>query len=233
MSCYEWEHGTIKLPSAETARVKTAVRDAVNTHFDNVLRLSKECYAVVKAAGKKGAADALKKWGYTKVYGRFSDFDWSGPEGTFKSMGIAHDDARQIVSSVCHVDYWGGQREPIKFRTPTVADVEKHIGKRATNRTTAFQVGYEALISFRGNEVTWDVPENNHARNAAHAHHVAQAFFTALSRVRWTRGSGGVITGNDEYSRDSYDEGGGGNYVTMQFGPDAPRRPSGASLLYR
>ncbi len=44
-------------------------------------------------------------------------------------------------------------------------------------------------------------------------------FFAALSKVRRTRGTGGVITGNDEANRESDHAGGGANYITDGFGP--------------
>ena len=37
-----------------------------------------------------------------------------------------------------------------------------------------------------------------------------------LGRLNWTRATGGVFSGNDEYNRDS---GSGGNYITAAYGP--------------
>lgn len=192
-----------------------------------MLRLSKECYATVKAAGKKGAPDALQKWGYRTARG------YGFGSNVQESMGDAYDDARQIVGDVCNLHYRHATAKPIHFRTPTVADVTKFLGERATNRTTTFRVGWEATITFKGNEVTWNVPENNHACDHAHEHHIGRAFFAALNKVTWTRGSGGVIVGNNEYSRDSYDVGGGGNYETARFGPQTKRPTRSVASLYR
>jgi hypothetical protein len=94
---------------------------------------------------------------------------------------------------------------------------------RATNKTNAFAVGHDATIRFARREVTWSVRENNHAVESARWDPLGKAFFTALGRVRWTRGSGGQIVGNDEYNRDSDYAGGGSNYVTAEFGAKARR----------
>jgi hypothetical protein len=69
---------------------------------------------------------------------------------------------------------------------------------------------------------SWDVPENNHACEHARAHPIAKAFFRALGQIEWSRGSGGVIVGNDEYNRDGRGLDDGGNYEVAYYGP--PRK---------
>jgi hypothetical protein len=72
--------------------------------------------------------------------------------------------------------------------------------------------------------VYWGVMENNHAREHARATKNAQALFSALGRIKWVRGSGGSIVGNDEYHRDDREIGGGGNYEVAYYGPPRKRR---------
>lgn len=59
----------------------------------------------------------------------------------------------------------------------------------------------------------------NHGVERARNHPLAGVFFDELAKVRWTRGTGGVFTGNDEYNQDNSNEGGGANYVTTAYGP--------------
>jgi hypothetical protein len=91
-------------------------------------------------------------------------------------------------------------------------------------KTARYAVGWEATITLdhKARTVTWDVGENNHACESARAHPMGEAFFKALGRITWTRGSGGKIVGNDEYNRHEGrgEEGGGGNYVTAEYGPE-------------
>ena len=87
----------------------------------------------------------------------------------------------------------------------------------------------EAEVRFNHKEktITWEVEENNRAVDRAHQQWLWEAVSTALGRVKWTRGSGGNIVGNDEYNRyeNSDSEGGGGNYVTHRFGPPKKSKP--------
>ena len=79
----------------------------------------------------------------------------------------------------------------------------------------------DACIVFNDKDrvIHWNVGENNHAKDRAWDHPLGKVFYNILRRVDWTRGTGGIFVGNDEYNRDSDYEGGGGNYVTARFGP--------------
>lgn len=89
------------------------------------------------------------------------------------------------------------------------------------NRTVVFHER-ELTISFdrKTRTVTYDVAENNHAREHASATVLSQQFYERMSKVKWTHGTGGVILGNDEYHREAerYEAGSGGSYVVDAFG---------------
>jgi hypothetical protein len=95
-------------------------------------------------------------------------------------------------------------------------------------KTLAFRDGWgECGVTFdpKTRTVRWRVSENNHAVERAREGWLGRAFFAALSRVNWTRGTGGTIVGNDEYNSDSEYEGGGANYVTASYPPPKPLAP--------
>ncbi len=109
----------------------------------------------------------------------------------------------------------------LRWRKPSQKVIRESVITRRKDSNgqthTVFHCGGDATISLAGSTVTWDVPENNHAPERAHGHPLAAALFAHLRAVRWTSRSGGTITGNDEYSRDNRDSGGGGNYTVETF----------------
>lgn len=188
MSCYEWESGSITLPSSAVAGVRKALVDASNKLHDEVYEGTR---AFIQRAGTR---DPKKL--QAVLYG--------GPARPSEHIDWA--------LQCCVL----GTPGPVKL--PSHEQIDR-VNPRATNRTTHFECGSEASVSITGRVVNWRVEENNHSVDRAHEHPVAQAFFRALDRVTWTRGTGGQFIGNNEYNRDNEYEGGGGNYVTQTFGP--------------
>ena len=99
----------------------------------------------------------------------------------------------------------------------------------ANNKTTHYRVG-EASLRFdnKSRNVFWQVPENNHAVEYAHQNPIAIALFQALDSIKWTRGTGGKIYGNDEYNREACDDKENGDissYVTRSYPPSASGFP--------
>lgn len=190
MSRNEWEHGTIKLPAAEFAKVRRAVQAADQQHRQAMFDAAQRFW---KSLSRKEQTDrvACRAAAHQFCYDPANPV----PEGTptVLSRGLRGDKPTRVL------------RSDMNF---------------PTNRTVRFDAGDEATVYFdrERRTVTWDVPSNNHAVESARQSPVGQALFAALDRVRWTHGTGGVIVGNDEYNQDANDVGGGGNYCTGAYG---------------
>jgi hypothetical protein len=214
MSCYEWEHGEIVIPTAEWAPFKKHLRDHVNKHQERLYNEAIEIYGklIAKAKDHRGF-----KWYHELDAIMNSRVNTTG--GLWRTQVITP--RYQVrIGKMCKY-LWGigcGTAErtnPGRPRKPMKKDFPM-----LTNRETVIR-NDSVSVRFLDTDhtVTWNVPENNHACESAHQSILGQAFFTAIDQVNFTRGSGGVIVGNDEYNRDSYDEGGGGNTTNRIFGP--------------
>lgn len=228
MSCYEWEEGTFKLPTAEFARVRKAIQDAVakrqQAQFDHTQRFWKGL-----SAKQRKDLDAYNRAASAYVWGN-RIVERLQPDGTRRvelehpelpeSNGI--DTGNQFIYG-----HTGADMEELSdmLRTKWGQTTPRRVLKKdidwVTNRTTAFKVGDDAYITFDrdASTVTWAVHENNRACETARSHPLARTFFATLDSVRWTRGTGGEIIGNDEYNRESRAHGGGGNYWKNGYGP--------------
>lgn len=195
MSCYEWEQGTLKIPTKEWAGLKKAVRDEHNRVVQAQFAYCQKLYQHLEQLREtnRNAYDSARV---------------AIDSGRLPELGTQHRWERSCSHLVWH-KWMESLQRPLKKDFPP-----------ATNQTTEFSMG-EHSISFddKAHSVTWSVSENNHAIEYARQHPVAVAFFRALKGITWTRGSGGTIAGNNEYNRESRDEGGGANLVTDRYGP--------------
>ena len=195
MTYYCWERGTIRLPRSATATVRRVVRDAGNAHHDAVLRSVRDLYREIAAV--------------TTDVERFAEIlDGHDRRGLPFDYGVA-----EAADAVLSEMVFRARRSSGRAHRPTVSDVDA-VAPRYAAPTAVFQAD-ECTVTFSGNDVTWSVPENNHADERAHQTWLGHALLGALRAVDWTRGSGGVIMGNDEYNRDSS----GADYVLDRFGP--------------
>ncbi|MAM83289.1 MAG: hypothetical protein CL472_01235 [Acidobacteria bacterium] len=213
MSCDNFESGQIKIPASEWAGLKKTVRDAYNREQARLYSTAVELHEEIlrQAEGVRnvkwlGAIDRAT----TALSRKLTDRDYSL---VWKIFNPEMKPGAKPVSKA-----QGSADRPKKPLRKTWPD--------ATNRQTLFTFD-EAAISFddKTKTLTWRVSENNRAVERAHAHPVAEALFEALNRIKWTRGSGGEIVGNDEINihEGGHCAGGGGAYVTYTFPP--PERP--------
>lgn len=232
MSCYEWEAGTIVLPTAQFAAVKNGVLAAAKTHWNSAFEHTQKCWKAMPAKAKKDGK-LYNKWVNAYVYGN-QPGTWNYDEKLPRMQPIERsrcdrnsltEDVHDLLSTACP---WvggtqGTPRRVLKTDLPTL-----------NNKTTRFYAG-EASINFDRDHhsVHWEVPENNHARDYCRDHPIARALFARLDRLNWTRGSGGVIVANDEYNRDSENPGGGGNYIVSSYGPRGKQHLERQSRAWR
>lgn len=207
MSCYNWERGTIIIPTKEWSKFRTALIKAWNADQLSKLERAKKAHAELTAAikGKRGSkrTEALRK----AVDARFTR-----KRGGF--MEEVDDDVRHLI-----VKGWGDNM------TLKPLPKKKDFKILPTSKSCALHLD-EATIILKNETrtVTWDVAENNRAVERAREEKLAKVLFRLLDKITWTRGSGGKIVGNDEYNRDSDYEGGGGNYVTAEYSQAQQKR---------
>ncbi|MCP1674297.1 hypothetical protein J2T57_001399 [Natronocella acetinitrilica] len=225
MSRNESEFGTIIIPSAEWAGVKKAIRDAHNRYREDVYSLALELHGALHGPRYKGRRNVR----YLGDYGSALEaevkpkFQAARTEAQIERVFMAG----YLVSYQAGIHESGLSREEcemIAFRRPPKPQRKTldRLIPAATNKTLAFSSG-DLYVSLDDEQrtLTWRVDRNNHACRRARESTLGAAVFKALAAVKWTRGSGGKIIGNDEYNIDAGAgiEGGGGGYVTKAFGP--------------
>ena len=192
MSRYEWESGTIKIPTKVFASLR---RDFISGW--NKIQQTK--------------LDNLKYWRTVALR------DGKGTRNyDFKDRMLCFTDGWDEVDLVESL-FDDSSRKP---KMPT-----KKMFNFVNGKVFNFDIG-ECGVGFNSKEhsVGWSVFENNHACESAHAKPESKLLFRLLGNINFTRGSGGVIVGNDEYNRDDYNEGGGGNYTKITYGKQKERR---------
>ena len=195
MSFNEWESGTITLPTAAVPGLRQALNAAITDHRALVVAEVDAVWNTVKARPiDKRVAEIPDSVAFLVSY------DDVHEHRRADAMSLAQD----IVRSS------GG-------RKPTTAAISRVIPVPNT-RTHKWKES-ELGLKLDGRTLTWNVPERNHACDLAATTHLQQAALRYLNTVTWTRGTGGVIVGNDDENREDTSHGGGGNYVLRRFGP--------------
>lgn len=215
MSRYEWERGEFVLPSAEWAGFKAAIRDAVNRSNAAKYELAAKLHPLVAAEIKGKRKPELLTIANTVL-------DKLVPEGRYSPVALSPGERYEIVQALVERKYDTQTRvSSTKLKKPQKKDFPQH-GNTATKLET---IDCSVTFDNSARKALWNVPESNHACDHARESVLGKAFFAALKKVKWTRGTGGDILGNDENNRDSgrgY-EGGGGSYSKDRFGPDMPK----------
>lgn len=211
MSRYDWERGTIKLSVKEFTKFRQDLVAAYNTalaeDFDTLVNLGEK----LKALGKGK---------------RNFDFSAALSAELAKTERIGWGTAPVVKLRLIDID-------DVSYRLLTkekkVATLKKKdftgvtVGAKHTTFPPPGSIGRDCdgsiTLDPTQKTVTWSVSENNHACERAAESFFGKFFYKAMGRVEWTRDTGGVISGNDEYNRECDGPGGAANYIKHAYGP--------------
>jgi len=192
MSCYEWQAGTIKIPTKQFSGLYRAFIKGYNDIQLRKLRNLKALYDHIMLAAKH-----KRNFNYYEQMEAVADrynVSFSNIEMLFPEHR-----KRPLHPTKKMFDF---------ANTKTMAiNVDNSCACISFNRAD--------------HSVYWSVYENNHACETAHNTPEAKLLFSLLQNVNYTRGSGGQIIGNDEYNRDNIEAGAGANYVVFSFGKNS------------
>ena len=218
MSRYEWEAGTIKIPTRAWAPLKKALREAHNARREEIRRLAETAQKslALKFKGKRNVPTHEVEDTIRRALGNC-------PEDLF-------DAADALVEA--------SLKEGSTWRTNKITEamLSKSAGPKATNKTLEYHGDeWDIHLDDKARRVRWGVDENNHSVERARESWMGDALFRELDRIDFgnRKEMGGVIVGNDEYNEDDDSVGGGGNYVTAAYGKAGEREQFGAWGRYR
>ncbi|CAM3836706.1 hypothetical protein VRRI112168_02450 [Vreelandella rituensis] len=210
MSRYDWEAGTIKIPTRAWVPLKKVLRETHNAQRERVHKLAEQVQPRL-AAEFKGKRDTHE----SAV--RFFTFDLA--EKLCREESVADLAAELVLESLKEGSAW-------QTRKITQAMLDTCVGPKATNKTLHYSGGeWDISLDDTARTVHWDVHENNRAVEAARESLMGHTLFKELNRIDYgkQKAMGGVIVGNDEYNQDDCGLGGGGNYETASFGKAGER----------
>ena len=238
MSCYEWERGTIKIPSADWAKTKAFVRDAMNRRqvalMEVAEKVHKELVTLLPELKKQLKSKAIREWDFEEKLNAVVNKHITAAETRSRGSLPLFDeyDSRTILDKIL-ITRDPKTRAEIspKLRAPLKKDFPI-----AGNNVNAFTgVDCDLLFDNAARTVQWEVHDNNHAVDHARASVLGRSFFAAMEKITWVRGSGGEIYGNDEYNE--YEgrshSGGGGSMTKKIFSAEQQKKDKEAAAAAR
>lgn len=221
MSTNEEEKGTLVLPTSAIIPLRRALVDAANAERKQILDLATRVHAFLKSdAGKAdrlAISKALKSSNGWTVSDRLHDVSRR------MDRNAHNDDRDEVYSQVAdlilpHPPFPkpGEKAAPRKLQAPKKKDLPM-----LPAATWSFE-GPECGVSINQERrtVSWRVERNNHAVDNAWDSALGKAFRQALSKIKWTRATGGVFRYSNEYAEDAaLDYGSNAVSISSAFGP--------------
>lgn len=210
----EWEEGNFTLPKAEWVKFRKAMVEAYNAGVHQDFETTQRVYEAVKSAvkGKRGVdlATVIRDVMARTKPGHTRGFALAEPEFTYVVVN-----EYQAQRSLQKKDEVTGK---LKLQAP-----KKQLFELAKQTTMGFDTSDGSRISLAPDtqKVNWEVPESKGACECSRQSLMGSVLFKLLAGVNWTRGSGGWVSGNDEYHEDAgrHSTGAGGSYLKERFGP--------------
>lgn len=212
MSCYEWERGSIKFSAKEWPSFRkdmlTEWKNRQERLYRHATKATSDLKKRVKGLRGHERSDALRS--VVKMYAGWHSLSLS--------------EAAELEYAVLDFN-WDNQVYQLarpKFTRQTFG-----LPCVVSRGTTIRHSDWSMVFSDSERSLLWDVSENNHAVDRARGHDFVNRVFARLDQTTWTRGTGGVIVGNDEYNQSLQLPGSGANYVSASYGPigDRAARP--------
>lgn len=218
MSCYEWERGEITIPTSQWAGFKKALRDSYNAELQKDLVTVAKAIERVKVDNKGKRGVNWKEVLRTELYAQdtVAGYYRTSYNTTKARYELAVLEVYQIADK-CVTQTKDDATGKIKY---ALKSLKQKDFPAANTKTIVFDADDGSIhLTDKTHCVTWSVQENNHACERARDSFMGKVLFNLLSKIQWVRGSGGCITGNDEYNRENQDAGGGANQLKDTFGP--------------
>lgn len=185
MSVHQAESGTIQLPSDQATAVRHRFVERHNLISEKAWTAAKNTWDHATSAQRKDSQH-LRDNLEAILTPRYNSWSYRQPEDSAAKV-----EALRRAESLLGIDeysYGSTPRAPQKKNLPVA-------GKTQTRFDGPFG---SATFDTKKNTLEWEA-DGNHGVEEAHAEWVWEAMHAELDKVRWTRGSGGVINGDDEY----------------------------------
>jgi hypothetical protein len=221
MSNMNWARGTIKIPAKDWPKVRGALVEHRNANQQRLLDTALEVHEALKGRkfkrGTNRGATLADEWRTEQAFG-----ENCAPN---RLMHRINDKERfQIARSIFPPEKDADGKSVWGTSVSRPQKPKKKDFPLANKATCLFEDDDLTIhLDAKTHTVFFEGEENNWSQERAMECPLAQVLFRVLSAVQWTARTGGSIVGNDEYSGEDCEEGGGANYVLRTFGKDAPR----------
>ncbi len=189
MSVHQAEGGTIQLPSDQATALRHQFVERHNLISQKAWDAAKTIWDQATPA-QRGDRRYLQEKLESTLTPRYNAWNYRQPEDSAAKI-----ESLRRAEELLGVGDYGYNSKP---RAPQKKNLSV-VGKTHTRFDSPYG---SAAFDTKKSTLTWEA-DGNHGVEEAHTEWVWEAMNSELGKVRWTRGSGGVIAGYDEYRPDS------------------------------